>query len=140
VYAEELHARRDARELGDDDRQVREHEERHDRQGHPDAELLPDKVPEPLSGHDPHPRGHLLDHRQSEDDEDERPQEAIALPRADDGVRGDAARIVPRVPGDKARADHGQDREGAVVLPGSLDSFEHFHGYSLEAQTTGKES
>jgi len=101
----------DADEVGEADAGVRDdHGEGRERRP-ADAVALPDQLGEPLAGHHPHPRGEHLHHRQREGDEDQHPQQVVAVLRPDRGVGGDASGVVAGVGRDQPRAEGREEYE-----------------------------
>ena len=77
----------------------------HDERRHPDAEALAHEVGEAHARHGAEPRAHLLHDDQRHEDDDEHPQQLVAVARARGGVRRDAAGVVAGVRGDQARTE-----------------------------------
>ena len=105
---EELHAARDAGELGDDVAEVDDDEQDHHDEGHAEAELFADEVAEAFAGDDAHAGAHLLHDDEREGDGDHRPEEGVAELRASLRVGEDAAGVVVDVGRDEARAKYGE--------------------------------
>ena len=85
-------------------------EQRHDdERRHPHAEVLAHEVREAHAGHGAEPRAHLLHDDQCDEDDDDHPQQLVAVAGAGGGVRGDAAGVVAGVGCDQSGAE---DRRG----------------------------
>ncbi len=98
-------------ELRDGDPNVREQdgEGREERPARP--VLLADQLGEAFARDGAHPRRHLLHDDEADRDQHHHPEKVVAVPRADRGVRGDAARVVARIRGDEPRSDKGEERD-----------------------------
>ena len=76
-----------------------------------DPVLLADQLGEPLAGHHAHAGGQQLHDRQRDRDQDDRPQQVVAVFGADRRVGRDPARVVAGVGGDQPRAEQPEERE-----------------------------
>ncbi len=112
----EAEGRGDARELGHGRAEVGDQEGEHRERRHPEAELLADERREALAGHGAHARAHLLRHAEDGRDQQQQPQHAVAVARADHRPRGDAAGVVVGGGGDEARPeDREEDHQAAAA-------------------------
>ncbi len=103
----------DARKFRDRDEDVGEEECHHGEGGAAYTEALANQVGEALARGRAHPRAHLLDHRQRDRDQHQRPEQAVAVARANTRPGGDGARVVARVGGDQAGAEKGEKQQWA---------------------------
>ena len=111
VDPEELEARGDARELGDDVGSVRDEQREHrdDRPAKPEA--LADQVRQALARDHAHAGAHLLHDDQPRRRKEEQPQQREAVVRADGRVRRDASGVVAGEAGDDPGAHDREESE-----------------------------
>ena len=110
-HAEEAEAGGHAGELGHRGAEVGDEHGEHGEGRHPQAEALADEGRQAFAGDGPHARAHLLGDGQDGGDEQQHPEQAIAVPGAGDGPRGDAAGVVVGVGRDEPRAHDRQEHE-----------------------------
>ena len=109
-----------ARELRHGRAEVGDEEGEHRERRHLEAELLADQRRQTLAGHGPHARAHLLGHRQDGRDEQQQPEQAVAVAGADHRPGGDAAGIVVRGRRDQARPEN-REEDGEPAAADAAD-------------------
>ena len=110
-YARQAEGGADADEVGDADAEVRDQDGGRGDHRPADAVLLTDELGQALAGDDAHARGEHLHDRERDRDQQDRPQQAVAVLGAHRGVGGDSAGVVAGVGGDQAGAEQPQEDE-----------------------------
>ena len=106
---EELEGGRQAGELGGRGAEVGDQQQEHGPGGGAQPEALADQGGQALAGGDPQAGPDLLGDRQREGDDEQQPEQAIALLGADLGVGGDALGVVVGRGRDQAGAEHAEN-------------------------------